>query len=288
MTFTKVLLFFLLGTLSISAQKKYVTLPNSEVQLFVEDFGKGQPIIFIPGWTMSTQFFQNQREHYAKNYRYISYDPRSQGKSTKTESGNTYAVHAKDLKHLMEALKLEKPILVGWSSGCAAVFEFVAQYGTQNLRQVVLIDEPPKWIGDSSNEWVYGSFDGYRGSLKELLHDPKAYSKAVVDWMLESEITEEQEAWMIGEIMQTPKYAALSLYIDGLISDYNQTVKLIDGQIPALYMVRDSWYDNTSKWLKNNAPQAKCVAISSHAMFWEKPEEFNKLLDDFLDSWENK
>ncbi len=279
-----VIILFSLGSSWLFAQESFIKLPNEDLNLFVEDVGNGQPVIFIPGWTMTTEFFKHQKDHYAKEFRYVSYDPRSQGKSTKTENGNTYEVHAQDLHHLITELKLENAILVGWSSGCATIFEYVQQYGTKSLDQLVFIDEPPKWIGDSETEWVYGTFDGYRGSLKNLLNDPEGYAKAVVDWMLETEISKTVEDWMIAETLQTPKYAALSLYIDGLISDYNEIVKSIDGKIPALYMVRDNWYNDASHWLHTHAPNAKTVPITSHAMFWENPEKFNQLLDGFLNS----
>ena len=52
--------------------------------------------------------------------------------------------------------------------------------------------------------------------------------------------------------------------------------------LKAPIMVRNSWYDQINKWLSEKAPKAEIVDISSHAMFWEKPEKFNRLLIDFL------
>ncbi|MEM9649418.1 MAG: alpha/beta hydrolase [Bacteroidota bacterium] len=271
-----------LSTLSISAQGKLITIGKNSIQLYVEDTGKGPAIVFIPGWTMTSKFFQKQKDHYSNNYRFISYDPRSQGESTKTEKGNFYKTHARDLKALLLHLDLNDVILIGWSSGCATIFEYIQLFGTDNINRLVFIDEPPKWIGDTSEDWVYGSFEDYRGSLKDLLQDNLTYAREVVQWMLVKNQDIEEENWMVEQMLKTPRYAALSLYIDGLVSDYQDTLESIDGKIPALYMVRKTWYESTTNWLKTNAPHAKCVAIESHAMFWEAPKAFNQLLDDFL------
>lgn len=278
-----ILVVFLLPIALIS-QGRMIQLNDTDIELYVEVQGNGQPILFIPGWTMTSQFFNKQTDFFKENYQVITYDPRSHGKSTKTEIGNTYKVHAQDLAVLIQKLNLDELILVGWSSGCATIYEYVKQFGTSHLSKLVFIDEPPKWVGDTKTEWVYGSFEDYRGGLYDLIEDPEGYANGIVQWMLKKEVDKETETWMLNEISQTPKYAALNLYIDGLVSDYQNTLKSINGKLPTLYMVRENVLDSSNDWLKQHAPKIKCVPISSHAMFWESPLEFNAILGDFLQS----
>jgi len=42
------------------------------VDLYVEEKGSGTPIIFIPGWTFTTELFDHQMAHFAQNYRAIT------------------------------------------------------------------------------------------------------------------------------------------------------------------------------------------------------------------------
>ena len=274
--------FILICVLTTTAQGEFITVGKDSIQIYVEDKGSGKPIIFIPGWTMSSQFFLNQKTHFKKDYRYISYDPRSHGASTKTELGNTYKYHATDLKDLISQLNLEDVILVGWSSGCATIYEYVKYYGTDKLSHLIFIDEPPKWVGNVSEEWVYGTFEGYRESLRGLITNRYNYAKGTVEWMLRKPQSDEQQSWMIREMLKTPNYAALSLYVDGLINDYTDILKTLDNKLPMLFLVRASWYEETSKWLKKHASNSEVEPIESHAMFWESPEVFNKLLETFL------
>ncbi|WP_369795175.1 alpha/beta fold hydrolase [Halioglobus sp. HI00S01] len=49
-------------------------------------------MIFIPGWSMSSQVFKYQLAHFQRSTRFraIAIDPRGQGLSTKTGTGHTY------------------------------------------------------------------------------------------------------------------------------------------------------------------------------------------------------
>jgi non-heme chloroperoxidase len=81
---------------------------SPDLELYYEEAGSGTPIIFIPGWAGTTEFFQQQMTHFSKRYRAISYDPRSQGRSSKTLENNHYTQHGADLKAFMDALKLKE------------------------------------------------------------------------------------------------------------------------------------------------------------------------------------
>ncbi len=251
------------------------------VRLYVEETGKGQTLLFIPGWTMTQRFFEKQKDYFDKNYHVITYDPRGQGRTDKSERKNTYKHHAADLRELILQKDLEDIVLIGWSSGCLTIYEYLRAYGPDRVNKLVFIDEPPKWIGDTEKEWVYGTFDDYRNSLKEMISKPTD-PNGIIDWMLNDSIDSETRSWMQEEMLMTPPHVALSLYIDGMASDYNEEVRKL--KVPSLFMIRESWYDYAKAWLKTNAPKARVNAISSHAMFWERPKEFNEMLLGFINN----
>ena len=277
-----IIVSLLLLGIYVNAQGKHLKVDEDKVSLYFEDEGKGQPIIFIPGWTMTSQFFSKQKQYFKENHRCITYDPRSHGQSTKTSDGNTYLTHAKDLKEFIQKLELTNVILVGWSSGCATIYEYVKLYGLDNLDRLVFIDEPPKWVGDTNSEWVYGSFDGYRGGLKDLISDRLGTAEGTVRWMLKKNTDSVETNWMINQMLITPDDVAVNLYIDGLVSDYSNVLKNIDGKLPLLFLIRDSWNAKAFEWIQKNTPTAKVEKISSHAMFWEDAEKFNEILESFL------
>jgi non-heme chloroperoxidase len=77
-------------------QRHYVEIEPG-VDLYVEETGAGRPLVFIPGWTMTTEVFARQVARFAADYRVITYDPRCQGRSSKTLHGVNYAQHGRDL-----------------------------------------------------------------------------------------------------------------------------------------------------------------------------------------------
>ncbi len=274
--FSSLLLFFL--TYPLLGQEHYFALSDG-TKLYVEVTGEGQPMLFIPGWTMTLRFFAQQKKHFSKNYQVITYDPRGQGRADKTTYQNNYAQHAADLRELILEEDWKEIVLVGWSSGCLTMYEYLRAYGNNRIASCIFIDEPPKWIGNPKEEWVYGTFDDYRSSLKGLLSkasDPNG----IINWMLNDPIDSTTRVWMREEILMTPPHIALSLYLDGVACDYNEEVRKL--VVPTLFMVRESWYEQANEWLKTNAPQAEVTSISSHAMFWERPKAFNEKLSQFL------
>jgi pimeloyl-ACP methyl ester carboxylesterase len=94
----------------------YVTADKAnKVEIYYEEAGEGQPIVFVPGWTMTTRYFKRQLAHYenSKSARFIVFDPRAHGRSTKTLEGVNYIQHARDLKQFIEELGLKDVVMGG-------------------------------------------------------------------------------------------------------------------------------------------------------------------------------
>lgn len=77
------------------------------VELYYEDSGEGPPLVLVPGWSFTTEVFTHQFAHFSKSHRVVSFDPRSQGRSTVTLHGNDYETQSTDLAKLIDHLELE-------------------------------------------------------------------------------------------------------------------------------------------------------------------------------------
>jgi Predicted hydrolases or acyltransferases (alpha/beta hydrolase superfamily) len=99
----------------------------------------GQPaseatLVFIPGWSTTGDIWREQMNRSARTYRVISFDPRSQGKSTITTDGNTPETRAQDLHTLLDLLSVRRPVLIGWSQGVEDIAAFINRYGLAIFR----------------------------------------------------------------------------------------------------------------------------------------------------------
>jgi pimeloyl-ACP methyl ester carboxylesterase len=102
--------------------------------------GPAPTLVFIPGWSTGADIWRQQIDRFAPNHRVIAFDPRSQGQSTITTSGNTPEMRAQDLHNLLQRLDARHPVLIGWSQGVQDLAAYVERYDTNDLAGLVLVD----------------------------------------------------------------------------------------------------------------------------------------------------
>ncbi|WP_153796638.1 alpha/beta fold hydrolase [Foetidibacter luteolus] len=111
-----------------------------EVNLYYEDLGQGQPVIFIHGWPLCGDMWEYQVTELVKhNVRCVTYDRRGFGKSSRPLDGYDYDTLAADLKSIIDGLQLNNVVLVGFSMGGGEVVRYLQRYGSRNISKVVLI-----------------------------------------------------------------------------------------------------------------------------------------------------
>ncbi|WP_234733688.1 alpha/beta fold hydrolase [Tellurirhabdus bombi] len=111
-----------------------------DVSLFYQDWGTGQPVVFIHGWPLSHEMWENQlTELPQQGLRCIAYDRRGFGKSSKPWSGYDYDTLADDLRAVLEELDLQNVTLVGFSMGGGEVARYMSKYAGDRVSKVVFI-----------------------------------------------------------------------------------------------------------------------------------------------------
>ncbi|AEH02683.1 alpha/beta fold hydrolase [Lacinutrix sp. 5H-3-7-4] len=113
---------------------------TEQVDIFYEDYGKGQPVILIHGWPLSRKSWEHQVWKIVEaGYRCISYDRRGFGISSAPWDGYDYSSLASDLNAIIEDLKLKDTIIVGFSMGGGEVVRYLTEYGDSKIAKAALI-----------------------------------------------------------------------------------------------------------------------------------------------------
>ena len=125
------------------------------VAIATQRWGKtdGAPIVFVHGWSQAGASWKLQvTGSLAAKYNLITLDLRGHGASGKPADLAAYTkpgVGGNDLRAVIKAYGLKRPVLVGWSYGTEIVREYLADHGDSNVRGIVLVGGPasPKDFG---------------------------------------------------------------------------------------------------------------------------------------------
>jgi non-heme chloroperoxidase len=127
------------ATNQLEDRMAYVTTRDG-THLYYKDWGAGQPVLFIHGWPLSADMWEYQMMAIAsKGFRAIGYDRRGFGRSHQPWTGYDYNTMADDLADIIEFLKLDNVVLVGFSMGGGEVARYIGRHGTKGIAKAVLI-----------------------------------------------------------------------------------------------------------------------------------------------------
>lgn len=241
--------------------------------------GKGPAILFVPGWTAPAWMWEKQIAHFAKVHRVVAMDPRAQGESSQTAEGLYTAARARDIKAVVDQLKLAPVVLVGWSMGAAEVAAYVDQFGTDTVAGLVFVDG---WAGRDYDpnsfpgmfEWVPGFQKERRKWTEDFVHSrflfrkqqPEEYLKRVTDAML-----------------GTQTNSAMTIWLGYFVSDFRPALARIDR--PTLIMAAAGGLcgnacEDMQKRIRGS--HLEVMQNVGHALFVDDPERFNSLLEKFI------
>lgn len=182
----------------------------------------GPTLLFVPGWTMPGWIWEPQIAHFAKTHRVVAMDPRSQGESSQTSEGHYPAARARDIKAVVDQLKLAPVVLVGWSMGVTEAAAYVDQFGTDTLAGLVLVDG---WAGADYDPKVTPQMWQWAAGFQK---NRQAQTEAFVRSMYKKPQSEEYLKRVTQASLRTPTNSAVALFVGAFTSDYRPALAKID------------------------------------------------------------
>jgi non-heme chloroperoxidase len=281
-------ILFLVGIITGQAKDKgsWKDLYNSvgDIKIHYLDSGAGDTtLVFIPGWTMPAEVWENQIVYFSsRKFRVIAVDPRSQGLTTKTDSGNTYQQHAADLNLLLKNLKIDHFCLIGWGAGVTTVLEYVSSPETYKPESIVLAGGSPALLknddfpGSTSLQQLRKLFEGLQDKRSKATEKyVRSLFKDTPQESLVKDLTESS--------VRVPMSAAISLLFDQLTGDRRSA--LIHISVPTL-IISNSDNRAIGEYFKSKIANANFQLIegTGDSIFVEKPQAFNQALESFLET----
>jgi len=98
-----------------AAAGKYYNIRG--INMYCEIYGSGKPLLMIHGNGGSIGSFADNIPYFAKKYKVIAVDSRSQGKSIDTKDSLSFEMMADDFAVLLDTLHIKSAYVLGWSGG---------------------------------------------------------------------------------------------------------------------------------------------------------------------------
>jgi len=265
---------------------------SSDIDLYYEDHGSGDPVVLIHGYPLSGASWEKQLPVLlAAGHRVITYDRRGFGNSSQPTTGYNYDTFADDLHKLIGHLKLKNFTLVGFSMGGGEVARYVGKFGSKGMNKAVIIGGVPPFLLKTQDnpEGVDGSI--FEGIQKAVAADRYAFFTDFFknfynsDVLMGKRISESavQASWNVAaSASATASLACVPTWHE----DFRQDLARID--VPTLVIHGDS--DRIVPIHAAGARTAKLVKDARfyvvkdgpHAVGWTHAEEVNHELVTFL------
>lgn len=264
-------------------------ITSDEINIFYKVKGSGVPIIFIHGFAEDHTCFRIQQRALSKQYKIITYDLRGHGQSDRTDKGLSLERFALDLKELIDFLKLEDVILVGWSMGASVIFEYINQFALERLSKICIIDKSPKLIND--NTWRLGLYHG-KYTRSDSIRDLNLIKN---NWMEFGEkfiktmspyFNEDQRKIAMERLALNSQDVMYSMWQSMNEKDYRKTLDKIHIPTLLLFGEKSTLYSmEVGEYLRDNIKDSKLIVFKdcTHLLVLENPIKFNKLLNEFIE-----
>jgi len=129
-----------------SSMKTHTVRGGGGLRLHVREWGKpdAPPILFIHGWSQNHLCWAKQYESsLADEFRLVAYDLRGHGMSEaplEPEHYTTDELWADDVAAIIDELRLDRPVLVGWSYGAFVICDYVRTHGQDRVTAINFVE----------------------------------------------------------------------------------------------------------------------------------------------------
>jgi pimeloyl-ACP methyl ester carboxylesterase len=126
-----------------------------DLNVYYEEQGTGQPLVLVHGGLVTAASWAAYLPLFAPHFRVIAPDARGHGHTTNPSGALSYALLADDLAAFIQALKLDRPLICGYSDGGQVALEIGMRY--PGLARALVV----------GGAW-YTFSDAYRAGLRAM------------------------------------------------------------------------------------------------------------------------
>ena len=253
---------------------------TNNVETYYEIHGDGTALVFISGVGACHKLWQPQVEAFSRQCKVIVYDVRGHGESSGYDEKYSIALFASDLKVLLDNLGIAKAHLCGLSMGGLIAQQFAIDYPTMVDRLIL--------AGTFCHIPIWGKMliTFYRALNRIVLTfvSMERYAKIGAKGLFRKKEQEELRDFYIREVSKISKKELFKV-IDATYA-FDSLKRLKEIVSPTLILNAEGekrerqQAEILHREIKNS--RKEMIPDTFHATNLEKPEEFNRLILEFL------
>jgi pimeloyl-ACP methyl ester carboxylesterase len=263
----------------------------NNTRLYYEVAGEGHPLVLIHGGLVDHHMWDEQFPVFAQHFKVIRYDMRGFGQSGLVKAGDAPYSMRGDLHALLQHLGIEKTYVMGLSMGGGMAIDFTLEYP----EMVDALIPVAAGVSGFESEEDFKAEEQLEVEIEAALTNgdkARAVELLLRMWTDGPDRTPEQTDSTVREkvrVMTTRNFnrADDSDAPNPLQLEQPAAVRLGDIQVPTLIIVGDKDVRSIlviADVLEKGIPNAKKAIIpgTAHHLNMEKPQEFNRIVLDFL------
>ena len=255
------------------------TILVNEIELYYEVTGAGEPLLLIHGHGSSTQDWQFQVDYFMKKFQVLTFDVRGCGRSSKPRGPYNIRLFAEDTAALLQKLNVAPVHAAGISMGGMIALELVLGF-PQLVKSLVLVNSYPEMRVET---WSERMMVWRRFLLLDLLGVRR--TGIVLSKILFIKPEQEDLRRMLVEHWARNDRRAYRESLKAIVN-WDVETRLGEIQCPVLVVASDEDYLplEEKRAYAAKIPNAKLAVIEDarHAVTAERPEQFNRIVDEFL------
>jgi non-heme chloroperoxidase len=260
------------------------------LRLHVREWGRadGPPILFVHGWSQNHLCWARQYEGaLADEFRLVAFDLRGHGMSEAPLEPGHYTdgkAWADDLAAIVERLRLDRPVLVGWSYGAFAICDYVRAYGQDRIAAIEFVEGAVKLGPDAFGTLIGPGFlnhfaDATADDLPTNIRAMRAFVRACLVKPLAAEDVETAVCWNV----VVPAQIRANLAARQL--DYDDVLRALEVPLLVTHGLADSVVlPAMAEHVLATCPTAESSWYEGvgHAPHLEQPERFDRELAELV------
>ena len=167
-------------------------------KLAFRDTGTGTPVVFLHGWSLSSEIWQPQVDFLvARGHRVIVYDRRGHGRSTKPTNGYDFDTLSDDLASVLAHTEVADAALVGHSMSGGEIARYFARHDGKRIARAMFIAPTTPYAVKTADNPEGTDRQIFDQLVAALVADPKRYLAAGAPGLLGKDAAPETVKWAL-------------------------------------------------------------------------------------------